>query len=126
VNQHVTPGLATLTDSATYLDNDHLHVSDGKALTYHILEILCYIPQNASLHYLMFFMCLISPNRCYMFRNSAVIIMFILNFMIICFMSRISSPRKFSFLVRVMMVFMSSQSLLPRQFLKLFGLLASP
>ena len=31
-NQHGTPDLATLTDSATYLGNDHLHVSDGKGL----------------------------------------------------------------------------------------------
>jgi len=32
VNQHVTPDLATLTDSATYLGNDHLHVGNGKGL----------------------------------------------------------------------------------------------
>jgi len=31
-NQHVTLDLATLTDSATYLGNDHLHVGDGKGL----------------------------------------------------------------------------------------------
>jgi len=31
-NQHVTPDLATLTDFAPYLGNDHLHVSDGKGL----------------------------------------------------------------------------------------------
>jgi hypothetical protein len=27
---HVTPDLATLTDFAPYLGNDHLHVGDGK------------------------------------------------------------------------------------------------
>jgi hypothetical protein len=97
-----------------------------RALTYPILDILHYIPQNTSLHYPMFFMCLILPNRYYLFINSNVIIMFILNFMLLCFISRISSLRKFSFPVRVMMVFMSSPSLLPRQFLNLFGLLASP
>jgi hypothetical protein len=32
VNQHITPNLATLTDSASYLSNDHLHVGDGKGL----------------------------------------------------------------------------------------------
>jgi histone deacetylase 1/2 len=31
-NQHVTPDLATLTASEPYLDNDNLHVSDGKSL----------------------------------------------------------------------------------------------
>jgi hypothetical protein len=97
-----------------------------RALTYHILDILLYIPQNTFLHYLMFFMCLILSNCCYLFKNFIVIIIFILNFTLLYFMSRISSPRKFSFPVRVMMVYMSSLSLLPRQFLKLFGLLASP
>ena len=32
-NQHVTPDLATLTDSAPYLGNDYLHVGDGKGLS---------------------------------------------------------------------------------------------
>ena len=31
-NQHVTPDLATLTDSAPYHSNDYLHVDDGKGL----------------------------------------------------------------------------------------------
>jgi len=96
-----------------------------RVLIYHKLDILYYVSQSTFLHYLMFFMCFILPNRCYLFRNSVVIIMFILNFMLLCLMSRISSPRKFSFPVRVMMVFMSSLSLFPCQFLKLFGFLAS-
>jgi len=96
-----------------------------RTLTYSILDILHYIPQNACLPYLMFSICLTLPNCCYLFKNSAVIITFILNFTLLCFMWRISSPRKFSFSVKVMMVFISSPSLLPRQFLKLFGLLAS-
>jgi len=33
VNQHVTPDLATLTDSTSDLGNDHLHVGDGKGLS---------------------------------------------------------------------------------------------
>jgi len=141
----MTPDPGTLTDFAPYHGNDYLHVGDSKgpilhlimvmiicmlvtvrALTHPILDILNYIPQNACLHYLMFSMCLTLPNRCYLFKNSVVIIMFILNFTLLCFMLRISSPRKFSFPVRVMMVSMSSPSLLPRQFLKLFSLLASP
>ena len=32
-NQHVTPDLTTLTDSAPYFDNNHLHVGDGKGLS---------------------------------------------------------------------------------------------
>jgi hypothetical protein len=32
-NQHVTSDLATLTDSAPYLGNDHLHAGDGKGLS---------------------------------------------------------------------------------------------
>jgi hypothetical protein len=43
-----------------------------RALTYPILDILHYIPQNACLHYLMFSMSLTLPNRCYLFKNSAV------------------------------------------------------
>ena len=31
-NQHVTPNIATLTDYASYLGNDHLHVGDDKGL----------------------------------------------------------------------------------------------
>jgi histone deacetylase 1/2 len=31
-NQHVTPDLGTLTDSAPYLGNNYLHVGDGKGL----------------------------------------------------------------------------------------------
>jgi histone deacetylase 1/2 len=32
-NQHVTPDLATLTDSAPYFGNNHLHVGDGNGLS---------------------------------------------------------------------------------------------
>jgi len=56
-----------------------------RALTYPILDILRYIPQNAFLHYLMFSMCLILPNSCYLFKNSIMIIMFILNFTLLMF-----------------------------------------
>jgi hypothetical protein len=33
LNQHVTPDVATLADSAPYLGNDHLLVGDGKGLS---------------------------------------------------------------------------------------------
>jgi len=33
VNQHITPDLATLSNSAPYLGNDHLHVGDGNGLS---------------------------------------------------------------------------------------------
>ena len=33
MNQHITPDLATLSNSAPYLGNDHLHVGDGKGLS---------------------------------------------------------------------------------------------
>ena len=125
-NQHVTPDLATMTNSTVYLGNDYLHVGDSEGLDISHIGHTTLHHQNVFLHYLMFFMCLILPNRCYLFKNSIVIIMFMLNFTLLCFMSRISSTRKFSFLVRVMMAFISSSSLLPRQFLKLFGLFASP
>jgi hypothetical protein len=97
-----------------------------KALTYHILDIPHYIPQSIFLHYLIFFMCPILPNRYYLFKNFVMIIMFILNFTLLCCVSRISSPRKFSFPIKVMMVSMSYPSLLSRQFLKFFGVLTSP
>jgi hypothetical protein len=97
-----------------------------KALPYHILDIPHYIPQNAFLNYLTFFICLILPNHSFLFRNFIVIIMFILNFMNLCFMSRIPSPKKCSFPVRVMMVSISYLSLLPFQSLKPIVLLTSP
>jgi hypothetical protein len=46
-NQHVTPDLATLTDSAPYLGNDFLHVGDGKALDIsHVGHTTLYSPKT--------------------------------------------------------------------------------
>jgi hypothetical protein len=53
---------------------------------YPILDIPCYVPLNTPLYYLTFSMFLTLPNHCYLFRNFVVIIMFILNFMPLCFM----------------------------------------
>jgi hypothetical protein len=117
VNQHITPDLATLTDSTPYLGNDHLHIDNGKGLT---ISHIGHTKLHSS-------KCIFElPNCYYLFKNSFMIIMFILNFMLLYFMSRISSSRKFSFLVRVMMVSMFYLSLLLHQFLKCFGLFASP
>ena len=47
MNQHVTPDLVTLIDSATYLGNDHLHVGDGKALGIsHIRHTMLHSPKH--------------------------------------------------------------------------------
>jgi hypothetical protein len=89
-NQHVTPDLATMTNSTVYLGNDYLHVGDSEGLDISHIGHTTLHHQNVFLHYLMFFMCLILPNRCYLFKNSIVIIMFMLNFTLLCFMSRIS------------------------------------
>jgi len=58
---------------------------------HHILLSLC----------LTFFMSCILWNLYFMFRNYVLITMFILNFTRLCFMSRILTPIKYSFLVRV-------------------------
>jgi hypothetical protein len=55
-------------------------------ITYPILDIPCYVPLNTPLYYLTFSMFLTLPNHCYLFRNFVMIIMFILNFMPLCFM----------------------------------------
>jgi len=57
-----------------------------KAFPYPILDIPCYRPQNTLLTYLLFFMCLILQNLYFLFINFIVIIIFILNFMLLCFM----------------------------------------
>jgi hypothetical protein len=102
-----------------------LHVGDGKGLDIsHIGHTTLHSPKRIfTLSNVLHVLYITKPLL--FVQNSVVIIMFILNVTLLCFISRISSPRKFSFLVRVMMVFMSSLSLLPYQFLKLFGLLAS-
>ena len=46
-NQHITPDLATLIDSAPYLGNDHLHVGDGKGLPIsHIGHTMLHSPKR--------------------------------------------------------------------------------
>jgi len=57
-----------------------------KAFSYPILGIQCCVPQNTHLNYLMFFMFLMLPNHCFLFKNFVMIIMFILNFTHLCFM----------------------------------------
>jgi hypothetical protein len=60
-----------------------------KAFLYLILDIPCYISQNALLPYLTFFMFLILPNHYFLLRNIFAIIMIIWNFMHSCFISNI-------------------------------------
>jgi len=126
-NQHVTPDLVTLTTSEPYNGNDNLHVGDGKGLPIsHIGHTKLYTPHRLFtlsnvLHVPQ------SRNPCFMFRNFVLIIMFILNFTPFCFMSRISTPMKYSSQDRVKMVSIPCPGLgLPsRQFLKPIGLPAS-
>jgi len=47
VNHHVTPDLMILTDSAPYLNNDHLHVGNGKGLSIsHIGHTMLHSPKH--------------------------------------------------------------------------------
>jgi hypothetical protein len=57
-----------------------------RVFPYHILGIPYYVPLNAPLHYLTFSMFLTLSNHCYLFKIFIIIIMFILNFMPLCFM----------------------------------------
>jgi len=123
-NQHVTPDLATLNASEPYNGNDNLHVGDSKGLSIsHIGHTKLYTPHRSSL-YLMSCIFLQSRNLCFLFRNFVLIIMFILNFTLFCFMSRISTPMKYFSQDRVKMVSILclGSSLLSRQFLKPIGL----
>jgi hypothetical protein len=91
---------------------------------YLILVIPNYIPHIDLSLYLMSSIFLQSRNLCFLFRNFVLIIMFILNFNLFCFMSRISTPMKYFSRDRVKMVSIlcPGSSLLSRQFLKPIGL----
>jgi histone deacetylase 1/2 len=86
MNQHFTPDLATLIDSAPYLGNDHLHVGDGKGLSISYIghTMLCspkhIFTLSNILHIPHITKPLLSVQKFYM------IIMFILNFKPLCFM----------------------------------------
>jgi len=92
--------------------------------TYLILVILSYIHHIVPSLCLKFFMSHIFKNLCFLFRNFILITVFNLNFTHLCFISRISTPRHYSFSIIVKMVSMFCSSLLSCQFLKLIGLLA--
>jgi hypothetical protein len=125
VNRHLTLDLANLTGSKPYLSNLIICMLVMiRAFPYLILDILRYIHQNTLLPYLMFFMYLILPSHCFMFKNFIMIIMSILNFTSLYFIVRISTPRQCFFLVRATMISMFCPSFLPHQFLKLTCLLA--
>ena len=87
---------------------------------YLILAIQKYITHIVRSLYLMSYMFLQSRNHCFLFRNFVSIIMFILSFTLFCFMSRISTPMKYSSQDRVKMVstLCPCSGLPSRQFLK--------
>ena len=64
--------------------------------SYLIAVILKYIHNIVLSLCLTFFMFHILQNFCFLFKNSVSITMFILNFTRLCFMSRISTPMKYS------------------------------
>jgi hypothetical protein len=64
--------------------------------SYLIAVILKYIHNIVLSLCLTFFMFHILQNVCFLFKNSVSITMFILNFTRLCFMSRISTPMKYS------------------------------
>ena len=116
-NQHVTPDLATLTTSEPYNGNDNLHVGDGKGLSItHIGHTKIYNPHRSFTLSNVLHVLAITK----LFRNFISIIMFILSFTIFCFMSRISTPMKYSSQDRVKMVstLCPCSGLPSRQFLK--------
>jgi hypothetical protein len=93
---------------------------------YLISVIPNYIPHTDLSLYLMSCIFLQSWNLCFLFRNFVLIIMFILNFTLFCFMSRISTPMKYSSQDRVKMVsiLFPGSGLQSCQFLKPIGLFA--
>jgi hypothetical protein len=93
---------------------------------YLILAIQNYITHIVRSLYLMSYMFLQSRNLCFLFRNFVSIIMFILNITLFCFMSRISTPMKYSSQDRVKMVsiLFPGSGLQSCQFLKPIGLFA--
>jgi hypothetical protein len=93
-----------------------------RAFLYLISVIQKYIHHIVLSPYLMFFMFLQSRNLYSLFRNFVLTIMFVLNFTLECFMSRISTLMKSFSQVRVKMVSMPWPSLPSRQFLKPIGL----
>ena len=47
MNQHITPNLTTLIDSASYPCNDYFHVGDGKSLAIsHIVHTTLHFPKH--------------------------------------------------------------------------------
>jgi hypothetical protein len=125
-NQHGTPDLATLTDSATYLGNDHLHVSDGKGLDIsHIGHTTLHSPKRIFtlsnvLHVPYITKSLLSVQKLY--RDNHVYFEFYASM----FYVKDLITKEFLLSGQALMVFMSSLCLLSCQFLKLFGLLTSP
>jgi hypothetical protein len=150
-NQHVTPDLARLAASKPYLNNDNLHVGDGKGLPiYHIGHTKIYTPHrsftlSSVLHVLAIRKHLLSvqkfclDNNIYFEFHPFVFYvkdlntnqvhlssqsqdgLYALSKSLLYFMSRISTPMKSFSQVRVNMVFILCLGLPSRQFLKPIG-----
>jgi hypothetical protein len=95
-----------LTAAESYLGNDNLHVGDGKGLPIsHLGHTKIYTPHRSFTLSNVLHVPAIT-NLCSLFRNFILIIMFILNFTLVCFMSTTSIPMKSFSQVKVKMVSM--------------------
>ena len=85
-NQHVTPDLATLNASEPYLGNDNLHVGDGKSFPISLIgHTKIYTPHRSfTLSNVLYVPAITKPLL--FVQKFFLIIMFILNFTLVCFM----------------------------------------
>jgi len=111
-------------DSAPYLGNDHLHVGDSKGLD---ISYIGYTTLHSPKHIFTLSNVLHVPHITKLLLSAQKFCrdnhVYFECYASVFYVKDLIT--KFSFLVRVIMVFMTSSSLLSHQFLKLFGLLAS-
>jgi len=111
-------------DSAPYLGNDHLHVGDSKGLD---ISYIGYTTLHSPKHIFTLSNVLHVPHITKLLLSAQKFCrdnhVYFECYASVFYVKDLIT--KFSFLVRVIMVFMTSSSLLSHQFLKLFGLLGS-
>ena len=111
-------------DSAPYLGNDHLHVGDSKGLD---ISYIGYTTLHSPKHIFTLSNVLHVPHITKLLLSAQKFCcdnhVYFECYASVFYVKDLIT--KFSFLVRVIMVFMTSSSLLSHQFLKLFGLFAS-
>ena len=111
-------------DSAPYLGNDHLHVGDSKGLD---ISYIGYTTLHSPKHIFTLSNVLHVPHITKLLLSAQKFCrdnhVYFECYASVFYVKDLIT--KFSFLVRVIMVFMTSPSLLSHQFLKLFGLFAS-